>query len=506
MVTLSYDPDARALYWYFTDIIAGTTVGEGECAATLLLDDAGQIVGLELELDESISKPDLVLALAHEQVQYEESTYTLTINLLGEEPAEAQPLDELAILDFDRADQLQGCEIQAAKSFGLGERLERVAAFLVDVDEDDEGFVELDEDEDADASPDDLEALDDLDDDDDELAELDELDGDGADDDDDSDDSDEDGDSDAAPPAPRRSAPADANGFRAGFVALVGRPNVGKSTLLNGILGQKIAIVSPKPQTTRMPVRGILNREQVQVVFVDTPGIHDPRTRLGTFMVDHARRAIPDADVVCFVVDISTAPNAMDRKIAKLVEKARAPKILVLNKVDQPPRRGESHLQAYRDLAAWDMEVATSASRSQGLDGLLEEIIARLPESMPLYPTDQVTDQSAREYAAELVREQVLRRTEQEVPHSVAVEVEEWEDRGERLYIRMTVYVEKESQKGIIIGAQGVMLKQIGSYARTAIAQSLGRPIFLDLWVKTRPGWRDDQRSLGWLGYHRPKG
>jgi GTP-binding protein Era len=294
---------------------------------------------------------------------------------------------------------------------------------------------------------------------------------------------------------------SDAPTIKAGFVALVGKPNVGKSTLLNGMLGHKVAIVSPKPQTTRLPLRGILNRPDAQVIFVDTPGIHDPRTKLGSFMVDQARRAIPDADVICFVVDISMLPSRLDQRIAGLIRRARAPRLLVLNKVDKRHRNGPAHLEAYRALGPWDMEVAVSALRNEGLDTLVDEIVRRLPDSAPLYPQNQMTDQSVREQAAELVREQVLRLTEQEVPHSVAVEVEEWEEKERVLYMRMTIYVEKESQKIILIGAKGAMLKRIGSAARQSIEQALGRTIYLDLWVKPRTNWRDDPSSLHWLGY-----
>jgi len=284
-------------------------------------------------------------------------------------------------------------------------------------------------------------------------------------------------------------------------VALVGKPNVGKSTLLNALLGQKVAIVSPKPQTTRMVLRGVLNRPDAQVTFVDTPGIHDPRNKLGSFMVEQARRSVPDADVVCFVVDLSAPPNRTEQRIAGLVRKARAAKILVLNKVDLRIREGQAHLDAYRTLGPWDMEVAVSALRHEGLETLVEEIVKFLPAGPPLYAPDQVTDQSEREFASELVREQVLRHTEQEVPHGVAVEVEEWDEKEQATYVRMTIYVEKESQKGIVIGANGAMLKRIGSGARAGIEAALGRPVYLDLWVKVRTNWRDDPSSLHWLGY-----
>lgn len=541
MIQVSFDPDAGTLYWYFTEIETGSTAGEGECDGALLLDGAGQVIGLELELDGSIKRAELALALAHPQVRYDRGAATLTIQIADEEPAEVQPLHEPVILDFDGRERMQGCEVLAAAEFGLAERLERLAPFRISLEDDDtatdttsgEGPVvfalpeladdetqdelddaeadersltetdaeadELDGDEDGDGDEDDDEDDEDQDDDQYDEDEGDEDEGD--DDDEDFDETDEAGLAFERPLA----AAAVPEGFRSGFVALVGKPNVGKSTLLNALLGQKIAIVSPKPQTTRTAMRGILNRPDAQVVFVDTPGIHDPRTKLGTFMVEQARRSIPDADVVCFVVDIATPPNRTEQRIAALATRSRARRMLVLNKVDQRTQAGQQHLAAYRELGPWDMEVAVSALRRKGLETLLDEIVARLPAGPPLYPADQLTDQTERDHAAELVREQVLRLTEQEVPHGVAVEVEEWEDKEHATYIRMTIYVEKDSQKGILIGASGAMLKKIGSAARAGIEQSIGRPAYLDLWVKARPNWRDDPSSLRWLGYRSEK-
>jgi GTP-binding protein Era len=456
MITLSHDPEAGTLYWYFTEILAGSTMGEGEAPATLLLDSDGQIIGMEIELDESVTPDDLALALEHPEVTFDPQSMLLRVRLADEEPAHVQPLDELAILDFNAADQIQGCEVHPSAEFDLGARLQRVTAFLVDLEAEEETGVQ----EEAETG----------------FAE------------------------DSVTPTPPHPFTPAAD-YRSGFVAIIGRPNVGKSTLMNALLGQKVAIVSPKPQTTRLPIRGILTRPDAQVVFVDTPGIHDPRTRLSSFMVEQARRAIPDADVICFVVDITAPPNRQDRRIAAMINKVRVPRILVLNKVDRQQRAGQQHLDAYRELADWDMEVAISALRQKGLETLVDEIVRRLPVGPPLYPADQVTDQNIRERAAELVREQVLRYTEQEVPHSVAVEVEEWRDEAHATYMRMTIYVEKDSQKGILIGAGGAMLKQIGSAARQQIEALLGRTVFLDLWVKARENWRDDPSSLRWLGY-----
>lgn len=490
MITLSFDPDAGTLYWYFTEIVEGSTVEEAECATSLLLDANGQVIGVELELDSQIKRKHLALALAHPQATYDTTEYVLTVNLADEPPAEVQPLHETAILDFDGAGRLQGCEVLPSKEFGLADRLERVAPFLVDLedappppfededDEDEEYDDEGVEDEDFDEDDEDYDEDEDFDDDEDE---------------------DDEGVAPVGPHAFERIV-VDEN-FRTGFVALVGKPNVGKSTLLNAILGQKVAIVSPKPQTTRMALRGILTRPDAQIIFVDTPGIHDARTKLGSFMVEQARRSIPDADVVCFLVDITHPPTKLDIRIAELVQRSRVARILVLNKIDRPNPQGQANLEAYRALGQWDMEVAISGLRREGIEALLDEIVKRLPFGPPHYPTDQYTDQTTREQVAELVREQILRHTGQEVPHGTAVEIEEWEEKENATYIRVTIYVEKESQKGILIGARGAKLKQIGSSARAGVEALLGRKTFLDLWVKPRLNWRDDPASLHWLGY-----
>ncbi len=297
-------------------------------------------------------------------------------------------------------------------------------------------------------------------------------------------------------------------GHRSGFVAVIGKPNVGKSTLMNAYLGQKVAIVSEKPQTTRWRIRGILTRPDAQVIFVDTPGIHQPKHKLGEFMVETATRAIPDADVILFVVDVSEMPTAEDEQIARLIEEhGRAPVILALNKADLlPPERVIPHTDAYFKLVKHEDWMLVSATRGDNLDKLLDMIIAHLPEGPRYYPEDQITDQSVRTIAAELIREQVLHFTHQEVPHAVAVVVEDFKERGPNLtYISATIYVEKDSQKGIIIGKEGRMLKRIGQAARREIEALLGTKVYLDLWVKVRKKWRKKEEELRRLGYALPK-
>ncbi|MEM8534339.1 MAG: GTPase Era [Chloroflexota bacterium] len=453
MFAISFDPESRTLYWYFTEIIAGSTTAEDEGTATLYLDASQQLIGAQIALDYDTTEDNLTGALEHPAVSFHPENRILAINLFNETPAETIELAELAVMDFDEAEQLQGFELQLPPVEQLDVQLERITSFLITLD-----------------SP--AEDLEDV---------------------------------ERTPETQMFAPDTEENAFRSGFVALVGKPNVGKSTLLNALLGRKITIVSPKPHTTRIPVRGILTTPEAQLVFVDTPGIHDPRNKLGSFMVDQAQRAIPDADVVCFIVDISAPPSRLDKRIATITRRSRTPRILVLNKTDQPSRDGQPHLEAYRELGPWDMEIAISALKEEGLDTLVEEIVRHLPVGTSLYPGDQVTDQNTRTHAAELVREQVLHLTEQEIPHSVAVEVDEWEERERVLYVRMTINVERESQKAIVIGAKGAMLKRIGSAARKRIEEALGRSIYLDLWVKARTNWRDDPTSLHWLGYTKRK-
>jgi len=290
---------------------------------------------------------------------------------------------------------------------------------------------------------------------------------------------------------------------RSGFVAILGRPNVGKSTLLNALLGEKVAIVSPKPQTTRTRIMGVLTRPEAQVIFLDTPGWHRPLHKLGEYMVGEVRRAVPDADLLLFLADLTAPPHDEDRSLADLVRSAQAPVLLVGNKVDLLGNRpADVSLIPYRDLLPGAEVVVISALTGLGLADLLEAVVVRLPEGPQYYPPDFVTDQPERVIAAEMVREQVLHHTHQEVPHAVATEVDEFKARDDgTTYIRAVIYVERDSQKGIVIGKGGAMLKAIGQDARRELERFVEGKVYLDLWVKVRKNWRKKEGDLRWLSY-----
>jgi GTPase len=291
-----------------------------------------------------------------------------------------------------------------------------------------------------------------------------------------------------------------------GYVAVIGRPNVGKSTLMNRILGEKIAIVSPKPQTTRLRQLGIYTQDKTQIIFVDTPGIHQARHKLGEFMVQVAVDALRDADVILFVVDLLQPPNEEDKRVAALLKDSNigTPVILVMNKLDKvKPAMVTPNVEAYNALlpeaADW---VTLSAAEGAGVDDLLKRVIERLPAGPQFYPEDQLSDTAMRDIAAEIVREKVLLNTEQEVPHSVAVEVLEYKERSETLtYIGANIYVERDSQKGILIGKGGAMLKKISSQARADLEKLTETQVYLELWVKVLDDWRHNDSLLRRLGY-----
>ncbi|HDN79138.1 MAG: GTPase Era [Chloroflexi bacterium] len=295
---------------------------------------------------------------------------------------------------------------------------------------------------------------------------------------------------------------------RSGFVAVIGKPNVGKSTLMNAYLGQKVAIVSPKPQTTRHRIRGILTLPNAQIIFVDTPGIHKPLHKLGEYMVKTAVAAIVDADVVLFLVDVSQMPDEEDELIAQTLKKRyKGPVILVLNKMDLlKPEQVKPHTEAYLALGDFQEWMMVSAVTGDNLDKLRDLIVSFLPPGPRFYPKEQITDVNERFIAAELIREKALHFLRQEVPHSVAVVIEEFKDRSPDFsYISATIYVEKESQKAIVIGKNGQMLKKIGQAARREIELALGRRVYLELWVKVRKKWRRDEQELRRMGYVAPK-
>jgi GTP-binding protein Era len=292
---------------------------------------------------------------------------------------------------------------------------------------------------------------------------------------------------------------------RAGFVALLGRPNVGKSTLLNRLVGEKMAIVSPRPQTTRTRITGIRHLPHAQIVFVDTPGLHPPTGRLGQLMSRAAERAVEDVDLVCFVAEATEDPERLDRTALDRLKAARAPVFCCLNKADlvSPKSRLLPLIAAYRLAYPFAEIVPISAERGDNCDRLLELIVAALPERPAYFPPDALTDQPETFWVAEAIREKIFRLTHQEVPYACAVRVEELTERRrpECLYIRATIFVERASQRGIVIGKGGAMLKRIGAAARTDLERFFGIKVYLDLSVRVRSDWRKDEDALREFGF-----
>jgi GTP-binding protein Era len=294
--------------------------------------------------------------------------------------------------------------------------------------------------------------------------------------------------------------------FRSAFVAIIGRPNVGKSTLVNALLGQKIAAVSPKPQTTRKRQLGILTTDTAQLIFVDTPGIHNPRHKLGTFLNQEAEESLEGVDVILWLVDVAARPQEEDTQIASLLNRVpkRTPLVLAANKIDLV---GEdvltARLEAYLGLLKRETQVISiSAEQNRYLDDLRDLLISLAPIRPPEYDEEQVTDSYERDIAADLIREACLHKLRDEVPHGVGVRIDEFAERENgMLYIAATVFVERESQKGIVIGEGGKMLKQIGSSARKEIEEMGGRAVFLELRVKVLKDWRNNEEALRRLGY-----
>ena len=293
--------------------------------------------------------------------------------------------------------------------------------------------------------------------------------------------------------------------FKSGYIAILGRPNVGKSTLLNKLLGEKISIVSEKPQTTRNRIVGIVNTPDAQVVFLDTPGIHKGRDTFNKWMVDQALSTLSEVDVAALVVEAGESPGPGDKRVAEAIIASKKPAVLVVNKVDAvSPGVRKTRIEAYRALLPGVETFAVSALEGEGVDGFLASLITRLPEGPKYFPDDQLTDVPERFVAAEIVREKVFLRTSEEIPYSVAVVTDTWQEsgkQGEPIRIECTLFVERESQKGMLIGKNGQMLKVIGTEARHELEAFLAAKVMLKLWVKVRKDWSKDKSSLEEFGY-----
>ncbi len=296
--------------------------------------------------------------------------------------------------------------------------------------------------------------------------------------------------------------------MKSGFTAIIGRPNVGKSTLLNKVLGQKIVIATDKAQTTRKRIKGIYTTPEGQIVFIDTPGVHKPLNKLGEFLLDEAKVAVPDADVILFLVDGSEPAGKGDRWIAQNLLETEIPVIIVMNKVDKlkKPEKVEENLISYKTLFDKNLPVVKiSAKTGCNIDTLLSNIFKKLPEGGLLYPEDVVTEETMRSVTEEIVREKILLNTSDEIPHSVAVKVEQYQEEEEIDRIRATIFCETKSQKGILIGKNGSMLKKIGMEARQDLEKIVEKKVFLGLEVKVEKDWRKKESSLKSFGYEQEK-
>lgn len=293
---------------------------------------------------------------------------------------------------------------------------------------------------------------------------------------------------------------------RAGFIAIVGRPNVGKSTLMNAMLGEKIAIVSSKPQTTRNRILGILTEGESQFIFVDTPGIHKPQNSLGDFMVETANASMKEADGLVLMVDAGREVTSVEENVIRYLKQSGVPAVLALNKTDlyTPTEIAES-IQRYAALHDFAAFVPLSAKNGKQVKDVLTECAKLLPESEWFFPEDMITDQPERQMAAEIIREKILRTLNKEVPHGVAVVIEEFKDEGTLISIRAEIFCEKASHKGIIVGKNGAELKRVGSYAREDLEKLFGTKVYLNLWVKVKENWRDSRAAVGNFGYREEK-
>jgi GTP-binding protein Era len=292
--------------------------------------------------------------------------------------------------------------------------------------------------------------------------------------------------------------------FKSGFVAIIGRPNAGKSTLVNKLVGQKVSIVSNKPQTTRNRVQGIVNRDDAQIVLIDTPGIHRPENVLSRMMMDELQHTLEGLDILCLIVDASAKFGKGDEFALDWIKRFKGPAYLLLNKIDMVAKHLLLPMIArYNEEFQFAETFPISAIDGRGLDDLVASWIARLPEGPKYFPDDQVTDQPERFLAAEVIREKAILATRQEVPHAIAVLVDKYEEKPKLLRISATIYVEREGQKGILIGAGGDTLKQIGTDARKELEKLLGSKIFMELFVKVQANWRQNSQMVKMLDWHR---
>jgi len=290
--------------------------------------------------------------------------------------------------------------------------------------------------------------------------------------------------------------------MKSGFISIVGRPNVGKSTLLNAILGEKIAITSSKPQTTRNIVRGIYTKEDVQMVFIDTPGIHKPKNKLGNFMTNAAVNTFNEVDAVVLIVDDELSAGPGDTYILNIIKEVKTPKILAINKIDKiDPEKFQRIYHEYDQLGIFNKIIGISAIEAKNVETLLAELESLLKEGPMYFPSEMITDHPERFIVSEIIREKTLMYLEDEVPHGIAVEIEKYVENKEITNISAVIYCEKKSHKGIIIGKEGKKLKGIGKQARLEIEALLGCKVFLELWVKVKENWRDSNFALSNFGY-----
>lgn len=295
--------------------------------------------------------------------------------------------------------------------------------------------------------------------------------------------------------------------FRSGFVSILGRPNAGKSTLLNRMVGQKVAIVSDKPQTTRYALQGVVNRPDAQIVFLDTPGIHKAETRMNRKMMDEVEEALHERDLLLFVVDSSTAYGPGDSYALEMIKHVKTPTFMVLNKADLIPRlQLLPTLDRYSKLHSFAELIPVSARTGDNVNHLLDMIVKVLPEGPEYFPKGHITDLPARFMAAEIIREKAILLTHQELPYSTAVIIDDFEKRGNILHLHALIFVEKEGQKGILIGAHGERMKTLATQAREEIEKALGSRVFLEVFVKVRAGWRENSRFLEGLDWRKMAG